>query len=294
MSLSITSPGFRQRNVDAIVRRLLWAVGLSATFIVCAVVFVILNEALPALRAVGIWRFVSDVSWHPAHDAFNLSPMIVGTIIVAGGATAAGSLFSLLAAIFCCFYAPPWAAGLYTRMMELVAGIPSVVLGLWGLTVLVPLIDRLRSPGASALGAILILTLMVLPTITLLAIVSLRAVPQSLLLAAQALGLSKWSMITRVAVPAARRGLISGVILGAARALGETMAVLMVAGNIVQIPGSLFDPVRTLAANIVLEIPYAEGIHRSSLFVSGLFLISIIFAMLCIAEIYAPEAGFDS
>jgi len=205
-----------------------------------------------------------------------------------------GTVLSLLSAIFCCFYAPSWAASIYTRIIELIAGIPSVVLGLWGLTGLVPLIAGLRSPGPSAAAAILILTLMVLPTITLLAVVSLRSVPSALLLGAQALGMSRWSMIVKVAVPAARRGLLSGIVLGSARALGETMAVLMVAGNIVQIPGSIFDPVRTLAANIVLEIPYAEGVHRSALFVSGLFLILIILAMLCVAEWCAPETDVES
>jgi phosphate transport system permease protein len=282
------------RNIDHIVQHLLWISALTASVIVCAVIAVVLSEAAPAIRAIGLRRFLTDASWHPAHDAFNLAPMIVGSFLVAGGAVLVGTVLSVLSAIFCCFYAPGWVATIYARTMELIAGIPSVVLGLWGLTVLVPLIAALRAPGASALAAILLLTLMVLPTITLLAIVSLRAVPPALLLGAQALGMSRWSMIAKIAVPAARRGLISGVVLGAARALGETMAVLMVAGNIVQVPGSLFDPVRTLAANIVLEIPYAEGIHRSSLFVSGLFLILIILGMLCIAEWYSPETNIES
>ncbi len=280
-------------SVDSLVRRLLWGAAGTASVIVCAVIVVVLSEAAPAIRAVGLLRFVTDASWYPAHDSFNLAPMIVGSFLVAGGAVLVGSVLSVFSAIFCCFYAPAWAATVYTRTIELIAGIPSVVLGLWGLTVMVPLMAAVRSPGASTITAILILTLMVLPTVTLLAIVSLRTVPPALLLGAQALGMSRWSMIAKIAVPAARRGLVSGAVLGAARALGETMAVLMVAGNIVQVPGSLFDPVRTLAANIVLEIPYAEGIHRSSLFVSGLFLILIIFAMLCIAEWYTPEASHE-
>jgi phosphate transport system permease protein len=273
---------------------LLWGSALTATVIVCAIVAVILGEAAPALREIGLLRFVTDPGWHPAHGSFNLAPMIFATLLVAGGAVLQGAVIGLLSAIFCCFYAPSWVAGLYVRAMELTAGIPSVVLGLWGLTVLVPLVASLRSPGASALCAILVLTLMILPTITLLAIVSLRAVPANLLLGAQALGLARWSTITKVVVPAARRGLISSVLLGAARALGETMAVLMVAGNIVQVPASLFEPVRTLAANIVLEIPYAEGLHRSALFVSGLFLVMIIFAMLCVAEWFSPEIAVEN
>jgi phosphate transport system permease protein len=301
MISSRISPTFRSttrqvlnpRNVDDIVRSVLWIAAAAASVIVCAVVVVVLREAAPAIGAVGLWRFVTDPSWHPAHGSFNLAPMIVGTFLVAGGAVVLGTVLSLASAIFCCFYAPGWAARVYAGVMELIAGIPSVVLGLWGLTVLVPLIAHLKPPGASVLAAVLILALMVLPTITLLAIVALRSVPQTLLLGAQALGMSRWSVITKIAVPAARRGLISGIVLGASRALGETMAVLMVSGNIVQVPHGLFEPVRTLAANIVLEIPYAEGVHRSSLFVSGFFLILIIFGMLCIAEWFAPEAPVE-
>jgi phosphate transport system permease protein len=294
MSRWTTPQTSKPRSVDDLVRRLLWGTGLAASFIVCAVIVVVSSAAAPAIGSVGLVRFLTDPSWHPAHDNFNITPMIVGSFLVAGGAVLVGTVVGIASAVFCCFYAPPWAAATYVRFMELTAGIPSVVLGLWGLTVMVPLIAAVRSPGASTLAAILILTLMVLPTITLLAIVSLRTVPHALLLGAQALGLSRWSMITKMAIPSARRGMVSGVVLGAARALGETMAVLMVAGNIVQVPSSLFDPVRTLAANIVLEIPYAEGIHRSSLFVSGLFLILIIFTMLFIAECYAPETTVEN
>jgi phosphate transport system permease protein len=289
-SLSIES---YRRNTDALFSGLLWAVALLASLIVGVVVLVITVESVPALREVGIWRFLSDPSWHPANDRFNLVPMIAGTFLVAGGGLALSTVLGLLSAVFCCFYAPPWLAALYARTVELLAGIPSVVLGFWGLTVLVPLIASVKPPGASALAAILVLGLMVLPTISLIATVSLRAVPQALLIGAEALGLSKWSTITSVAVPAARRGIISSVVLGAGRALGETMAVLMVAGNIVQLPGSIFEPVRTLAANIVLEIPYAEHLHRSSLFVTGLFLTAIILVTLCVAEWLGPEPSHD-
>ena len=197
--------------------------------------------------------------------------------------------FGILSAIFCCFYAHPAVAAAYRRTLELLSGIPSVVLGFWGLTVLVPFISAWRPPGASTLAAILVLALMVLPTVAMVATASLRTVPQSLLAAAEALAFSKWSTIVKVAVPAARRGLISSIVLGAGRALGETMAVLMVSGNIVQIPESVFAPVRTLAANVALEIAYAEGVHRSSLFVSGLFLTAIVILMLCLAEWLGPE-----
>jgi phosphate transport system permease protein len=262
----------------------LWTIGLVASLIVGIVAVVVVMSAAPALHEIAPWRFVTDPSWHPAHGRFNLLPMIVGTFFVAGGALILATVFGLSAAIFCCFYAHRTLAAIYSRTVELLAGIPSVLLGFWGLTVLVPIIASLQPPGASALAAILILTLMVVPTISLVAMTSLNAVPKSLLVGAEALAFSKWSTVVKVAIPAAKRGLVSSIILGAGRALGETMAVLMVSGNIVQIPDSVFAPIRTLAANIALEIPYAEGLHRSALFVSGLFLTAIVIAMLCFAD----------
>lgn len=280
-------------DADQVLSGLLWAVALIASSIVGIVVITLVVEALPALREIGWWRFVSDPSWHPAHDRFNLTPMIAGTFLVAGGGVGLGSVLGFFSAVFCAFYSPPWLSGLYARIIELLAGIPSVVLGLWGLTVLVPLVASVQPPGASAMTATMILGLMIMPTISLVATVSLRGVPKQLLVGAEALGFSRWSVIAKVAVPAARRGLISSVVLGTGRALGETMAVLMVSGNIVQVPDSVFAPVRTLAANIALEIPYAEDLHRSALFVSGLFLVGIILSILCLAEWLGPEPSHD-
>jgi len=284
MSLYIEALRRARLGADEVFVCVLWTIGLVASLIVGIIVAVVVVSAAPALHEIAPWRFVTDASWHPAHGRFNLLPMIVGTFFVAGGALLLATAFGLAAAIFCCFYAHRTLAAVYSRTVELLAGIPSVLLGFWGLTVLVPIIARLQPPGASTLAAILILALMVVPTISLVGITSLHAVPQSLLVGADALAFSKWSTIVKVAIPAAKRGLVSSVILGAGRALGETMAVLMVSGNIVQVPASVFAPVRTLAANIALEIPYAEGLHRSALFVSGLFLTAIVIAMLCCAE----------
>lgn len=290
MFLSADDIRYARSMVDVRLRRTLWVIALFASSIVALVVAVVTAEALPALRGIATWRFVGDPSWHPAHQAFNLGPMVVGTFIVAGGAVLLGTVLGFLSAIFCCFYAPPSVAGVYKAILELLAGIPSVILGLWGLTALVPLIAAVKAPGFSLLAAVLVLGLMVVPTIALIALTSLKSVPKALLLGSQALGLSRWMTVVRIAFPAARAGLISSVVLGVGRALGETMAVMMVAGNIVQVPTSVFQPVRTLAANIALEIPYAEGLHRSSLFVSGLFLALVILVVLCIAEWLGPEA----
>jgi phosphate transport system permease protein len=279
----------RRADGDRIFSGVLWGVAILASLIVGIVIIVIIAEAAPALREVGLSRFVTDPSWHPANGRFNLAPMISGTFLVAGLGLLLATVVGILSAIFCCFYAPPVLSGIYSRTIELLAGVPSVVLGFWGLTVLVPLIASVAPPGPSAIAAVLILGLMVVPTVSLIATVSLQAVPKTLLLGAEALGLSKWSTITKVAVPAARRGLVSSVVLGAGRALGETMAVLMVSGNIVQMPHSIFEPVRTLAANIALEIPYAEQLHRSSLFVSGLILVVLVLITVGVAELFGPE-----
>lgn len=165
---------------------------------------------------------------------------------------------------------------LYQRLIELLAGIPSVVYGFWGLVVLVPLINQLHPPGSSLLAGILILSLMILPTVTLVASSSFASVPASYFHSARALGLGQWAIVWGVVLPASKSGLIAGVVLATGRALGETMAVLMVCGNVVQVPDSLFAPVRTLTANMALEMGYATANHRSALFVSGLILMAVI------------------
>ena len=161
----------------------------------------------------------------------------------------------------------------------MLAGIPSVVYGLWGLTVLAPLIARWQPPGVSVLAGALVLALMVLPTVALTASSALAAVPASLLQGAAALGLSRRAVVLGVALPAARGGIVGGVLLAAARALGETMALLMVAGNVVQMPSGLFEPVRVLTANIALEMAYASGDHRAALFASGVLLTALVLAL---------------
>jgi phosphate transport system permease protein len=169
-------------------------------------------------------------------------------------------------------------------LIELLAGIPSVVYGFWGLVVLVPLIGAIHPPGPSLLTGIVILTIMILPTIALLADASFADIPPQYLHGAAALGLPRWATIRGVVFPAAKSGLFTGVLLGSGRAIGETMAMLMVCGNVVQTPHGLFDPMRTLTANMALEMAYALGDHRAALFVSGLVLMAMIVALVTAAE----------
>ncbi|MFA5939569.1 MAG: phosphate ABC transporter permease subunit PstC [Sinimarinibacterium sp.] len=270
----------------------LCAAGAAAIALLIAAFLAV--ESWPALRHLGIVRFVTDPSWHPAADAaagtFNLLPMVWGTLCATAGAVLLATPLGVLSALFIHHYAARPVARLHRRMIELLAGIPSVVYGFWGLVVLVPLIRAVQPPGASLLAGILILTLMILPTIALMADAALAAIPAAQLRAAAALGLSRGRTVVGVVLPAARSGLLTGVVLGTGRAIGETMAVLMVCGNVVQTPDSLFDPVRTLAANIALEMAYAMGDHRSALFVSGLVLLAMIAALIGIAARLRPQA----
>jgi len=259
------------------------AAAIAGTIVMLIVVFLIV-EALPVLHHVGLLRFFTDPSWHPAEGLYNLTPMLSGTLFAMTGSVLIATPLGIFSAVFCHYYAPPVLVRPYRRLIELLAGIPSVVYGFWGLVVLVPLIAEIQPPGPSLLAGILILTIMILPTITLMADASLANVPQQYLRGAAALGLPRWATIRNVVFPAAKSGLFTGVILETGRAIGETMAILMVCGNVVQIPSSIFDPIRTLTANIALEMAYALGDHRAALFVSGLVLMAMIVALALAAE----------
>jgi phosphate transport system permease protein len=263
------------------------AAGLAGAVVLVIFAFLVL-ESLPALRAVGLARFFTDPSWYPTlrtgEPRFGLTPMLAGTLCVTAGAVLLAAPLGVLSALFCHFYAPPSLAWAYRRVLELLAGIPSVVFGLWGLVVLVPLIARLQPSGQSLLAGILVLALMILPTVALLADAAFAGVPAEELHGAAALGLSRWATLRGVVFPSAKSGLFTGILLATGRALGETMAVLMVCGNIAQTPHSLFAPVRTLTANIALEMAYALDVHRSALFVSGLLLLVLVTTLVVLAE----------
>lgn len=261
-----------------------------AAFTAASVLFFILyflvRESLPLINDIGVGAFFSKQGWHPLQAAYSLTPMLVGSLYVAIGAVLLATPLGVAVAIFGQFYAPPALAKLYRGMMELLAGIPSVVFGFWGLTVLVPWIIDWAPPGASVLAGIIVLAIMILPLVVLTTDVSLEKVPVSYLRSAQALGLSRWGMIYRIALPVATPGILSGVVLQSGRALGETMAVLMVTGNVVQLPSSVLQPVRTLTANIALEMAYAVDNHRLALFVSGLLLVLITVVLVLIAHYF--------
>ncbi len=265
-----------------------WLAGSLLLFIIG---FVSL-EAWPALSHIGLSRFFFDAGWFPIEHSYRLTPMVTGTILAAGGSILLAAPLGILSAMFCHFYAPPFLGLWFRRMIEILAGIPSVVFGFWGLVVLVPLIGAWHPPGPSLLAGILILTLMIMPTIMLISHSSISQVPIPHIHSAMALGLSRWAVIWHIIFPISRRGLLTGTFLGLARATGETMAILMVCGNVVQHPSHIFDPIRTLTANIALEMAYALDHHRSALFFSGLVLMLLVMIGVCIAEAFHPKTAY--
>jgi phosphate transport system permease protein len=234
---------------------LVWSlrgVALVAGAITLFIFAFVIREAVPALQNVGPARFFTDDSWHPSDGLYNLVPMLAGTLLVTLGAVLVATPLGVMAAIFCNSYAPEFVGSFYRRIIGLLAGIPSVVFGFWGLVTLVPLIAQVEPPGTSLLAGIAILSLMILPTVTLIADSTIAGVPEEYSRGAASLGFTRWATVRQVILPAARPGIIAGVFLSTARAIGETMAVLMVCGNVVETPSSLFAPVRTLTANIAL------------------------------------------
>lgn len=250
--------------------------GVLASGITLLVFVFLASEALPLLQDVPVSAFLTDASWSPRDSRYGLLAMIAGSAWVVAGAVALSTPLGILLALFFALYAPRWIAGPMRAWLAIMAGVPSVVYGLWGLTVLVPVVRTWQQPGVSVLAGIIVLALMILPTMALLADGAIRAVPQQTLRAAAAMGLGPWGIARSAVLPAARRGLVAASILQVARAAGETMAVLMVMGNTIQFPTSLFDPARALTGHIALEMGYAIGDHRRALFAAALFLLMLV------------------
>ena len=263
-------------SADTLTLWLLRGAAGAAMGVVLLILLFLAIESWPALQHMSVERFLTDSSWNPGENLYNLAPMLSGTLYAATGALLLAIPLGIASALFIVYYASPHGARIYRRLVELLAGIPSVVYGFWGLTTLVPLINQLHPPGASLLAGILVLTLMILPTVALTTHAALLTVPVEYMVGAAALGMSRWGMIQGIALSAAKNGIAAGIVLAAGRAIGETMAVLMVTGNVVQNASSVFEPVRTLAANIALEMPYAMNDHRAALFVSGLALMVLV------------------
>lgn len=267
---------------DRLLRRVVVASGALCAAVLAMIVVFVVVEAGPALGSIAWQRFLTDDAWRPTAGSFGMLPMIVGSLAVTGGAALVAIPAGLATALFLHGFAPPSIANFTRRIIDVLAGIPSVVYGLWGITVLVPLIAAWAPTGSghSLLAGVLVVALMTLPLVVVAADAALAQVPPSQRAAAAALGLSRWGTLWHVQLPQAQAGVVTGCLLQIARAIGETMAVLMVCGNVVALPDSLFAPVRTLTANIALEMGYATSAHRSVLFVSGLLLLLVVAALM--------------
>lgn len=251
---------------------------ICALVSVAAVLFItvlIFSEGLPIFSKVSVWDFITGTTWKPTKEIYGILPMIMGSIYTTGIALLIGIPIGLGCAIFLAEIAPRKLAAVLRRGIEVLAGIPSIIYGFFGLVVLVPLIRSFKlGPGNSVLAAGLILAIMILPTIISLSDVSLRAVPKIYRDGSLAMGASKWQTIKKVSLPTARSGIITSIVLGIGRAVGETMAVILVAGNTPIIPVSIFQPVRTMTVNMVLEMGYVVtgSDHYSALFATGIVL----------------------
>lgn len=254
------------------------ALSILAVALICAFLFV---NGIPAMAEIGLPEFLFGTRWRPGNDVYGIFPMIVGSIYVTAGAIIVGVPTGILTAIFLSRFAHKKAVAIVKPGVEVLAGIPSVVYGFFGLMVIVPLIRTLapgQGNGLSLLAASFLLGVMILPTVITVSKNALDAVPKSYYEGALALGATHERCVFRIVVPAAFSGIMAAVVLGVGRAIGETMAVVMVAGNQPVIPSSIFSGVRTMTANIVLEMGYAADLHRGALIATGVVL--FVFIML--------------
>ncbi|QFU25057.1 phosphate ABC transporter permease subunit PstC [Shewanella eurypsychrophilus] len=237
----------------------------------------VFQEGLPAFKEAGVVNMVLGREWLPP-ALYGIFPMIIATLISTTGAVIIGVPIAILTAVFLAELAPKWLADIIRPAVELLAGIPSVVYGFFGLVIIVPTIETIFNipAGNTLLAGIIVLAIMILPTVITISETSLRALPPVYKEGALALGASHIYSIFKVLIPAARSGIFTGVALGIARAIGETMAIIMVMGNAPAMPGSILEPARTLTANIAMEMSYATGIHSSALYSTGIVLLVFI------------------
>lgn len=255
------------KNIKEKVMKLLFfltaLISIAAVILICIFLFA---SGIPAIKEIGVFKFLLGTSWKPANNLYGILPMIVGSLYVTAGALVIGVPIGILTAVFMARFAPRSIYAPLKAAVNLMAGIPSVVYGFFGLVVLVPFIrETFGGRGMSVLTASVLLGLMILPTVISVSETSIRAVPESYYEGGLALGASHERSVFFTVLPAAKSGIFAGVVLGIGRAVGETMAVMMVAGNQAVIPDSMLSGVRTLTTNIVLEMGYSTDLHREAL-----------------------------
>lgn len=249
---------------------------IAAVVLICVFLFA---NGVPAMREIGLLDFLTGAKWKPGNDIYGILPMILGSIYITAGAVVIGVPIGLLTAIFMAYYCPKKLYVLLKPCTELLAGIPSIVYGFFGMVIIVPCIRTVAHvvfhvdiSGSSILAASILLGIMILPTIIGVSEAALRAVPSAYYEGAVAMGARHERAVFTVMLPAAKSGVLAGVVLGIGRAIGETMAVIMVAGNQPRLTGNMLKGIRTMTANIVMEMGYATGLHREALIATGVVL----------------------
>lgn len=261
-------------NIKALLMHILFfltaCVSIFAVVLICVFLFA---NGIPAIGKIGVFKFLLGTKWKPGNDIYGILPMILGSLYVTAGAIIIGVPIGLLTAVFLAKFCPKGLYKILKPATELMAGVPSVVYGFFGLVVLVPLVQNIFGvAGNTMLTASVLLGIMILPTIIGVSESAIRAVPDSYYEGSLALGASHERSVFFATLPAARSGILAGVVLGIGRAIGETMAVVMVAGNKPRMPQGLLDGVRTMTANIVMEMGYATDLHREALIATAVVL----------------------
>jgi len=285
----------RRSFIEHIAENILLLCAFLSIISVLVITVYIFASGFPIFGKVGFREIVLGMDWKPLEGKFGIFPMIVASLIATFGAIVVGVSIGMMTAVFLAEVSPKWLVKIVRPGVELLAGIPSVVYGFFGLIVLVPIIDKYFGGGGnSLLAAIIILGIMILPTIVSITETSLRAVPPEYKEGSLALGASQIQTIFKVTIPAAKSGIMAGIVLGMGRAIGETMAVILVIGNTPQIPGSLIERARTLTSNIAIEMSYAEGMHQEALFATGMVLFVFIMILNIILIALFRKAGEES
>jgi phosphate transport system permease protein len=288
-----------ERIIENIIR-------ISAAASVAAVALItifIFMSGMPVIAKTGLYNFISGTDWSPTAGTYGILPLIAGSLAVTFGALIIGIPTGIGCAVFLAEVAGKRSAGIFKSAVELLAGIPSVVYGFFGLIVLVPAIRAYIVPiaqkinpdvstsGFSILAGALILAMMILPTIVSVSENAISSVPNDYREASLALGADRRETITKVILPAARSGIFASIILGMGRAIGETMAVLMITGNVAVLPKSLLDPVATMTGTIAMEMSYASPSHKEALFAVGIVLFIIIVLLNVVAQAVMKRFG---
>lgn len=290
--LDNSSAAKNQKKVERCIEAAFFICAFFAVFSVAFIAFYILSRGIPAIKQIGLIDFIFGRMWEPTGEFFGIWNMIVGSIYATFGAVIIGLPIGLFTAVFLAELAPPNLAKIMRTAINLLAGIPSVVYGFFGLVVIVPFIDKIFGGGGnSLLATVIILSIMILPTIINLSETSIRAVPRHYKEGSLGLGATHIETIFKVILPAAKSGILASVVLGIGRAVGETMAVILVSGNTPLIPHSIFERLRTMTATIAMEMSYSSGLHQEALFAIGVVLFIFIMILNLMLNYFTSKIG---